>query len=84
MLFLIALVLAIFVLPSPWGLVAMVGAIAIDLTEVGVGLWWNRRRKSVVGVELLVGRTAIAVDQLFPDGRVKVDGDLERTVRAGL
>jgi membrane-bound serine protease (ClpP class) len=77
-LFLLALLLAIFVLPSPWGLVAIVVALVIDLTEVGVGLWWNRRRKTRVGVETLVGRHATAVEQLALEGQVKVGGEIWR------
>ena len=76
MLFLIALLLAIFVLPSPWGIVAVVGAIVLDLIEVGVGLWWNRRRKATVGVESLVGATGVAVGELGRDGQVKVNGEI--------
>ena len=76
MLFVIALVLAILVLPSPWGIVAVVGAIVLDLVEVGVGLWWNRRRKATVGVELLIGLTGIAVGELRPIGQVKVNGEI--------
>jgi membrane protein implicated in regulation of membrane protease activity len=75
-LFLIALVLAIFVLPSPWGIVAVVGAIVLDLTEIGVGLWWNRRRKATVGVESLVGLTGVAVGELRPVGQAKVNGEI--------
>ena len=76
MLFLIALVLAIFVLPSPWGLVAVGVAAVIDVTEVVVGLWWNRRRKVRVGVETLVGRRGVALGELRPEGQVKVDGEV--------
>ena len=76
MLFLIALVLAILVLPSPWGIVAVVTAIVLDLIEVGVGLWWNRRRKATVGVELLIGVTGIAVGELRPVGQVKLNGEI--------
>lgn len=76
MLFVIALVLAVLVLPSPWGIVAVVGAIVLDLTEIGVGLWWNRRRKARVGVETLVGVIGVAVGELRPAGQVKVNGEI--------
>lgn len=76
MLFVIALVLAILVLPSPWGIVAVVGAIVLDLIEVGVGLWWNRRRKASVGVDMLIGLTGVAVGELRPLGQVRVNGEI--------
>jgi membrane-bound serine protease (ClpP class) len=76
-LFLIGLLLAIFVLPSPWGVVAVVVGLTLDLAEVGIGLWWNKRRKkTAVGIETLVGKTAIAVSELRPDGQVRLDGEI--------
>ena len=78
MLFLIALALAIFVLPSPWGVVAVVCALAIDLVEVGVGLWYSKRRRSSVGSQTLVGVTGIAMGELRPDGQVRIDGEIWR------
>ena len=78
MLFLIALALAIFVLPSPWGVVAVVCALAIDLVEVGVGLWYSKRRRSSVGSQTLVGLTGVAIGDLQPDGQVRVDGEIWR------
>jgi hypothetical protein len=36
----------------------VVGAIVLDLVEVGVDLWWNRRRKATVGIELLMASPA--------------------------
>lgn len=78
MLFLIALLLAIFLLPSPWGIIVVVTALAIDLVEVGVGIWYSKRRRSKVGREALVGVTGVALGELRPDGQVKVDGEIWR------
>jgi membrane protein implicated in regulation of membrane protease activity len=77
-LFLIALALAIFVLPSPWGIVAVVCALVIDVIEVGVGLWYSKRRRSSVGSETLVGLTGVALGELRPDGQVRVEGEIWR------
>jgi membrane protein implicated in regulation of membrane protease activity len=77
-LLLIALVLAIFVLPSPWGVVAVVVAGVIDVTEVVVGLWWSKRRRAAVGGEMLVGATGVAMGDLWPEGQVKVNGEIWR------
>ena len=78
MLFVVALFLALFVLPSPWGVVGVAVAAAVDLIEVAVGLWWNRRRKASVGAETLVGKHAVAVNDLWPEGQVRVMGELWR------
>ena len=78
MLFVIALFLAIFLLPSPWGVVAVVTALAIDLVEVGVGIWYSKRRRSTVGTQTLVGVVGVAVGELRPDGQVKIDGEIWR------
>jgi membrane-bound serine protease (ClpP class) len=74
--FLIGLLLAIFVLPSPWGLVAVVVAGAIDITETALFIWWSKRRRASVGVETLVGATGVAVGDLWPTGQVKVNGEI--------
>ena len=78
MLFVIALLLAIFVLPSPWGVIAVVVALVLDVTEVTVGLWYSRRRKAKVGTESMVGASGVALDELRPDGQVRVNGEIWR------
>lgn len=78
MLFLIALLLALFVLPSPWGVITVVVAIAIDLVEVGVGIWYSKRRKAKVGASALVGLTGVALDSLGPEGQVRINGEIWR------
>ncbi len=76
MLFLIGVLLAIFVLPSPWGLVAVAAGALLDIGETFLFLRWSKRRKAAVGLDSLVGRRAIAVDALWPEGQVKVDGEI--------
>ena len=74
----IAIGLALFVLPSPWGLLAVALGAALDLGETAFFWSWSRRRRAGVGVETLVGRTAVAVSALHPEGQVKLDGELWR------
>ena len=76
MLFLIALFLAIFVLPSPWGLVAVVVAGVADIAETSLFIWWSKRRRATVGVQTLVGKTGVAVGELWPAGQVRIDGEI--------
>jgi membrane protein implicated in regulation of membrane protease activity len=77
-LFVIALLLAIFVLPSPWGVIAVAVALVLDVTEVTVGLWYSRRRKAKVGAESMVGASGVALGELRPDGQVRVNGEIWR------
>ena len=72
----IAVILALTVLPSPWGVVAVVGAVAIDTVEVTFFARWSKRRRATVGAETLVGRTAVAVRSLSPRGQVRLNGEL--------
>jgi membrane-bound serine protease (ClpP class) len=72
----IAILLAIFVLPQPWGIVVVALGATVDFGETILFWAWSRRRRARVGVETLVGRTAVVVSRLGPDGRVKLDGEL--------
>ena len=76
MLTIVAILLALTVLPSPWGIVAIVVGFAIDAAETTFFVRWSKRRKATVGVETLVGRTAVVVTQLTPRGQVKLDGEV--------
>ena len=78
MLFLIGVLLALFVLPHPWGLVAVVCFALLDIAETGVFLWWSQRRQASVGVEALVGRVGVTVGDLAPAGQIKVAGEIWR------
>ena len=71
-----SIVLAGVVLPQPWGLVAVVVGATIEIAETGLFLWWSQRRRASVGVESLEGRSAVAVSDLWPEGQVKVDGEI--------
>jgi membrane protein implicated in regulation of membrane protease activity len=72
MLLLGAILLAIFVLPSPWGFVAVVTGGLVDIAESLVLLKWSKRRRSPVGVEALIGSTAVVVSPT----QVRVAGEL--------
>jgi membrane protein implicated in regulation of membrane protease activity len=82
-LFLIALFLAVFVLPQPWGLVVVTVAALVEIAEGFAFMWWSKRGRVRVGVETLVGRSGVAVSALWPEGQVKVDGEVWRARCAG-
>jgi membrane protein implicated in regulation of membrane protease activity len=71
---LVAILLALFVLPAPWGLAAVVAALAVELAEAALLLRWSRRRRSAVGTEALVGAEAEVVSDTY----VRVGGELWR------
>jgi len=76
MLLLGAILLAIFVLPSPWGIVAVVAGGLLDVSESVLLLKWSRRRRAVTGVEALLGRTAVVSSPT----QVRVAGELWEAV----
>ncbi len=80
MITLIALAVALLLLPSPWNWVVVIVGALIDIAETSAFVWWSRRRRRLsrpaVGVEDLVGRTAVAASALVPDGQVRVHGEL--------
>jgi membrane-bound serine protease (ClpP class) len=71
-----AILLAIFVLPAPWGIVAVVAGGLLDVSESVLLLKWSRRRRAVTGVEALVGRTAVVSSPT----QVRVAGELWEAV----
>jgi membrane-bound serine protease (ClpP class) len=73
---LLALLLALFVLPSPWGVVALLVALVVEVGEATGLVWWSRRRRAHVGAETLVGSEGVALGALEPDGQVRVGGEI--------
>jgi membrane protein implicated in regulation of membrane protease activity len=85
MLTIVALVVAVLFLPSPWNAVLVVTAAIVDIAETGVLVWWSRRRRrlspAAVGTGAMVGRTGIALRRLDPValdpvGQVRVGGEI--------
>jgi hypothetical protein len=61
MLTIVAIVLALTVLPSPWGAVAVIGAFAIDAAEATFFVRWSKRRRATVGAVSVIGRRDVVV-----------------------
>jgi membrane-bound serine protease (ClpP class) len=78
MLFLLAVIVALFVVPAPWGLV-LVGVAGI--VEIGESYLWmriSRRHRVKVGAETLIGSVGEVATPCRPDGQVRVQGELWR------
>ena len=85
MLTLLALVVAIVFLSSPWNVIIVVAAAIVDIAETGLFVWWSRRRRrltaAAVGIEALVGRSGTALGRLDPGSvapyaQVRVAGEI--------
>jgi len=66
---------ALLILGIPWGLVALVGALCLEVGEYFAWRRFLRRYRLRSGPETLVGRTATVVDDCDPVGRVRLDGE---------
>jgi membrane protein implicated in regulation of membrane protease activity len=68
----VAILLALLVVPAPWGVPLVVAGIVVEVGESFV-LWrWSRRRRAQVGAEAMLGAEAEVVDERF----VRVAGEL--------
>ena len=67
--------LAILFVDPPWRWVIIGALLMIDVFQIAVWLKW-RKRKSITGIESMVGAPGRAVTTLDPDGQVKVWGQL--------
>ena|SRR5690242_13467382 len=76
MVFVGAVLLAIFVLPSPWGLIAIIVAGIWEIAQTFFAIRWSQRRRARVGAEALVGVGARVVTRCSPSGRVAVGGEI--------
>ncbi len=78
MLLVAAVLLAFFVLPSPWGLIAVATAAVVEIGEALFWIWLSKRRRPAVGAESLAGLTAEVVSPCRPVGSVRLQGELWR------
>jgi membrane protein implicated in regulation of membrane protease activity len=72
---LIAILLAVFFLPTPWNVLALACGLFVEVGEVTFGIWYSRRRRATTGAEGMVGGTARVVDACRPEGRVSYKGE---------
>lgn len=75
MILLIAIGLAIFVVPDPWKVPVVVAGGAIEAAETAIEVWWSRRQRPTVGPEAIIGAVGTVVRDCRPDGQVRVRGE---------
>jgi membrane protein implicated in regulation of membrane protease activity len=72
----VALLLAFFVLDSPWDVPIVVGALLLEAAEIPFWFWYSRRRGAQVGAETLIGRPGVVITACRPLGQVRVGGEI--------
>jgi membrane protein implicated in regulation of membrane protease activity len=72
----VALLLAFFVLDEPWDVLVVVGALVLEVGEIGFWFWYSKRRRVQVGAETLIGRPAVVITTCRPLGQVRVGGEI--------
>jgi len=68
------ILLAIFVVPWPWGIATVIGGGVLDVAESLVLLRWSRRRRAATGSEALVGQRVVVASPT----QVRIGGELWR------
>jgi membrane-bound serine protease (ClpP class) len=72
----VAIVAAVFWLPTTWGIVAVIGAAVFELAEIALYVWYSKRRHPTTGAEGLIGTVGVAVTACDPEGQIRVEGEL--------
>jgi membrane-bound serine protease (ClpP class) len=67
--------IALIVFGTPWGLVALVAALCLEVLEYFAWRRFLRRYRLRSGPETMVGRVVTVVDDCAPVGRVRLYGE---------
>ncbi len=78
LLLVLAILAAVFWLPTAWGIAVVAAATVIEMAEVGFWVWLSRRRKIATGPEALPGARGVVMLACRPEGQVRVLGELWR------
>jgi membrane protein implicated in regulation of membrane protease activity len=76
MILLLAVLLAVFVAPSPWNVVIALAGVILEVGEIIWGRRLARRWRAKTGAEAMIGKRATVVSDCRPDGEVRVHGEL--------
>ena len=71
-------IVGLFVLPSPWGAIALGVAAVVEIGEVYLWIRYLRRFRVTTGAEGLIGTGAEVIEPCRPEGRVRVRGEIWR------
>jgi membrane-bound serine protease (ClpP class) len=69
-------IVGLFVLPAPWGVIAVFTAAVIEVGEIVFWIRFLRRYPVTTGAEGLVGERGEVIIQCAPRGRVRLRGEI--------
>jgi membrane-bound serine protease (ClpP class) len=78
LLFLVAILLALFLLPAPWGLTLVSVAAVVEIAETFFWIRLSRRWRVRAGAETLIGAHGEVAAPCEPVGQIRVEGELWR------
>lgn len=73
---LILAIAGLFVLPTPWSVVAVVVAAAVEVLEVAFWRRFLRRYRIQTGAEAMIGKHAVVMEGASSAGRVRLEGEI--------
>jgi membrane protein implicated in regulation of membrane protease activity len=79
---LIASVIGLFVLPSPWNVIAVCAAAVVEVGELYLWKRFLSRYRVRGGAEGMIGERAEVIEACDPEGRVRVHGEIWSAVSA--
>ena len=65
----------LFLLPHPWNGVAFAAALVWEIAHILFFVWYSKRGRAQVGIQTLVGQSALVVTACVPTGQVKLGGE---------
>lgn len=71
-----SILLAVFYLPTGWGVVVVSVAAVIEIAETAFWIWLSKQWRVKAGAETMIGARAVAATDLFPTGQVRIAGEL--------
>jgi membrane protein implicated in regulation of membrane protease activity len=65
----------LFLLPRPWNDAAFAVALVWEIGHIPLFVWYSRRGDVQVGVQTLLGQSALVITGCFPTGQVRLGGE---------
>lgn len=80
---LVASIVGLFLLPSPWNVLGVCAAAVVEVVEIWFWIKFLGRYRVHGGAEGLVGERAVVLEACDPDGRVRVHGEIWAAIADG-